>query len=190
VITQAKQQQNLQKDREAQDTLRAAANPVAIHQALLRLIVHHDLPLNAIEWPELHTLVYTINHTASNRIWKSHQTVTRKIAATCETKKIQLKNVLQQSRSLIHLTTDTWHAPNHKELQAITATFVTAEGFHRKALLDLCELPEGHAGATVAPFILKALEGYEIKERLGYITADNHGANDTLCRALADKLVH
>jgi hypothetical protein len=72
VITQAKQQQNLQKDREAQDTLQAAANPVAIHQALLRLIVHHDLPLNAIEWPELHTLVYTINHTASNRIWKSH----------------------------------------------------------------------------------------------------------------------
>jgi hypothetical protein len=189
VVGKAQLQRNQQKNQEAQETLREAANPAAIHQALLRLIVHHDLPLNAIEWPELHTLVYTINHTANSCLWKSHSTVSQKIAATFAIKKMQLKNVLLQSKSLIHITTDTWHSPNFKELQAITASFVNADGRHCKALLDLCELPEGHAGAEVAPFILNVLENYEIKERLGYITADNHGANDTLCKALADQLV-
>ena len=71
----------------------------------------------------------------------------------------------------------------------MTAAFVDGSGVKRKALLDLIELPKGHAGAEVAPFIIQVLEDYEIKERLGYITADNHGANDTLCKAIAKELV-
>jgi hypothetical protein len=188
VVSQHKQQENEKKAQDAQEALQEAANPAHIHQALLRLIVHHDLPLNAIEWPELHTLVYTINYTASNCIWKSHRTVSQNIDKTFITKKIQLKNVLQQSKSLIHLTTDTWHSPNFKELQAITASFVDADGNYQKALLDLCELPQGHSGTEVAPIVLEVLEDFEITERLGYITTDNHGANDTLCRALSEAL--
>ena len=190
VISNTTLQKDQQKQFEALETLRQAANPAKIHQALLRLIVHHDLPLNAVEWPELYTLVYTINHTAVQSIWQSHSTVARKIDQTFTAKKLQLKHVLQQSKSLIHITTDTWHAPNFKEFQAINATFVTAEGRLQKALLDLAELPEGHAGATVAPFVLRALEDFEIKERLGYITADNHGANDTMCRAISQELTN
>jgi hypothetical protein len=103
-------------------------------------------------------------------------------------KKLQVKEALRHAKSLIHFTTDTWHSPNFKELQSFTAHFVDGYGTKRKALLDLIELPDGHAGAKVAPYVLSVLKDYEIKDKLGYVTADNHGANDTLCEALANEL--
>jgi hypothetical protein len=99
-----------------------------------------------------------------------------------------VKQLLQHSQSLIHLTTDTWHSPNFKELQAITAHFVDASNTRQKALLSLPELRNGHAGVEVATQIMTTLEAYGITDRLGYITADNHGANDTLCEELQQQL--
>ena len=170
------------------ETLRSAVNRSTVHQALLRLIVHHDLPLSAVEWPELHTLIFAINHTAAGCIWKAHQTTANHIATTFKERQQQVKQLLQQSQSLIHLTTDTWHSPNYKELQAITAHFVDASNTRQKALLSLPELRNGHAGVEVAAQIMTTLEAYDITDRLGYITADNHGANDTLCAELERQL--
>lgn len=95
---------------------------------------------------------------------------------------------MQESESLIHLTTDTWYSPNYKELQAITAYFVDALGKRQKALLSLPELLNGHASVKVADKVIATLELYGITKRLGYITVDNHRANDTMCEALARQL--
>jgi hypothetical protein len=168
--------------------LRNAANPAVVKQALLRLIVHHDLPLSTVEWPELHSLVLAINYQAEGCIWTSHQTTANMVARTFETRRLQLKELLQQSRSLIHFTTDTWHSLNHKELQAITGHWIDETGRLFKALLALKEMVNGHAGSEVAVAIQSTLEYYEIKEKAGYLTADNHGANDTLCEALSEVL--
>lgn len=54
----------------------------------------------------------------------------------------------------------------------------------RKALTGLPELDQGYAGIHVAEKIIDTLQAFSIKEQLGYITADNHGANNTLCAAL------
>lgn len=88
--------------------------------------------------------------------------------------------MLQSSCSLIHLTTDTWSSLNHKELQSITAHFVSKEGRLCKALLALPELLNRHASREVARVIVEVLEDYEVKDNLRYITADNAKANDTL----------
>ena len=121
-----------QESQVIKDTLRAAANRTKVRQALLRLIVHHDLPLCAVEWPELHTLVYTINHEAGSHIWSSHQSVANNIRKTFEIRRLEVEQQLQRSQSIIHLTTDTWHSPNRKEFQAITAHFVDDQGIKQK----------------------------------------------------------
>ena len=90
--------------------------------------------------------------------------------------------ILRQSQSLVHLTTDIWHSLNFKELQAITAHFLDVGGRRQKALLSLPELRNGHAGIEVASHIIEALKTYGISDKIGYITADNHGANDVMCR--------
>ena len=74
------------KNQIIQQGLREAANPTLVHQALLRLVVHHDLPLNIVEWPELHTLVHTINHQASRCVWRSHSAVAKHIHTTFDTR--------------------------------------------------------------------------------------------------------
>jgi len=181
-------QQKESEEKEAVKSLQKAVDKTAIHQALLRLIINHDLPLSMVQWPELHTLVFALNHTAGASIWTSHTTTASHIAKTFIERQRQITAILRQSQSLIHLTTDTWHSTNHKELQAITAHFVDATGKQQKALLALPELHEGHAGEAVAPHILRTLERYSITEKLGYITTDNHGANDTMCRAIESAL--
>ena len=90
---------------------------------------------------------------------------------------------------MIHLTTNTWHSPNFKELQAITAHFIDDSGRRQKALIALPELLDGHAGVEVVGHIVTALKDYDIEEKLGYITTDNHGANDTMCKALSERLL-
>lgn len=155
---------------------------------MLRLIVYRDLPLSFVEWPETHTLINAINYQAAGCIWSSHQTTACRVSTTFRLRQQQLRRQLQQSLSLIHLTTDTWHSPNNKELQSITAHFVDNEGKLQKALLGLPELTAGHSGTEVAPHVLQALELYQIKERVGYVTTDNATANDTLCVALSESL--
>jgi hypothetical protein len=54
--------------------------------------------------------------------------------------------------------------------------------------LSLPELLDGHAGVKVADKVMVTLQLYGITNKLGYITADNHGANDTMCEALARQL--
>ena len=90
---------------------------------------------------------------------------------------------------MIHLSTDTWKSPNRLEFQAINAHFVANDGKLKKALLALPELHNGHAGPEVAKEIMKVLVFYELTGKVGYITGDNHGANDTLCTALSEHLL-
>jgi hypothetical protein len=176
------------KEQKTKEALRNSVDRRTVHQALLRLIVHHDLPLSTVEWPELHTLVFALNYMATDCLWTSHKTTARHLATTFEERRHQVASLLQGAQSLIHLTTDTWHSPNFKELQAITAHFIDDTGKRQKALIALPELLDGHAGVKVAGHIVTTLEAYKIKDKLGYITTDNHGANDTMCRALSEQL--
>ena len=67
-ISKQEQDRHQKEDILVKEGLRRAANPAAIQQSLLRLIVHHNLPLSTVEWPELHTLINSINYLASNCI--------------------------------------------------------------------------------------------------------------------------
>ena len=51
-------------------------------------------------------------------------------------------------------------------------------------MIALTELTKGHAGVNVAVEIIRTLDWFGIKEKIGYITADNHGANDTMCKEI------
>ena len=125
---------------------------------------------------------------AAGCIWTAHQTTANHITRTFTKRQQQVRQLLQHPQSLIHFTTDTWHSPNFKELQGKTTHFVDASNTRQKALLSLPELRNGHAGVEVAGEIITTLEAYGITDRLGDITADNHGANDTLCEESERKL--
>lgn len=191
-IRELYKKQELQKQDTAEqtvrNTLKAAAEPIRIKEALLRLIILHDLPFNTVEWPQFHTFIHTINYMAGGTVWTSHQSVANAIQRNFDIKQSAVKETLRQARSRIHLCTDTWHSPNHKELQAITAHFVDQTGGLRKALLDVHDMPRGHSSKEIAPAVLQSLDRYDIRSKLGYITMDNAVENDLLCERLSKEL--
>jgi len=164
-------QRQQQEGQSVRNYLKAAADKATVRRALLRLIVRHDLPLTLPTWNETHTLVHSINYMASGILWHAHSTTAYQILQVFEVKRQQLKQQLQRSQSRIHITTDTWHSPNHKEFQAVTAHWLGADNKLHKALISLPEMEAGHAGVKVTEKLLTVLDNYSLKDQLGYITA-------------------
>ncbi|KAI6824493.1 hypothetical protein KC342_g11558 [Hortaea werneckii] len=57
-----------------------------------------------------------------------------------------------------------------------------------KALIAIVELEAGHNGEEVAKHVIQTMDWYGFRDRLGFITGDNQGANDTMCRAVTGAL--
>lgn len=172
------------------NVLKSTLNHNAIQQALVRLVVRHDLPQTITEWPEFIAFCLALNPAAEATIYRSHSSLRRRIAESYACHQNDLRRLLISARSKIHLCTDTWTSPqgHHKEFQAINAHFIDAGGMQRKALLSLPELPKGHAGAECAQQIVDALQFYQIAHRLGAVTSDNASAMDTMAVALSKRL--
>jgi hypothetical protein len=187
------QEQKAQKtmDTKVKNILKSAFKKDQYEDAVARLIARGSLNHRLIELPEWAAVIAAVNWTASKRLNGSHASIPPRIRSNFEREQSIIKGHLQQSISAIHLCTDSWYAGRtlQREFQGINAQWVNLEGRLQKALLCLPALAEGHAGSEVAPHLIKALEFYNIEGRLGWITGDNHGANDTLCRELEQHLV-
>jgi hypothetical protein len=116
----------------------------------------------------------------------SHSTVAAAIAEDVHVKQLQVREQLARAITPIHLTADTRTSPNDIEFQAINAHHIEEDLKLHKAIIALAELEAGHSGEEVAKHVIQAMEWYDLKDRLGFITGDNHGAHDTLCRAIAE----
>jgi len=139
-----------------------------------------------VQWPELHTLIHAVNYMATDVLPTSHSTIAAAISNEFHLKRSKVREQLLEAITPIHLTTDTWTSPNDIEFQAINAHYIGADLKLRKALIALIELEAGHSGEEVAKHVLHTMDWYGFSDSLGFITGDNHGANDTLCRAIAE----
>lgn len=168
--------------------LREVVNKAAVHEAFAQLITMRNLPHNAVKWPELRALLLTVNWTAEDVLIDSHSTVPKLINKSFVLDKEILKEKLHSSKSKIHFTVDCWSSPNRKSFQAICAHFVDEEGVLRKALLALPYHPQSHGGEQQAAEFMKVIDDYEIADRIGYFTCDNHGSNDKMLRFISQDL--
>ena len=174
--------------------LENALDKVAVIEALVQLVTVQNLPYNCSQWPELHALLMAVNPRAENIINLSHGSVQRLVSNSYFIHKDILRKKLQSSQSKLHLSVDVWSAPNHKAFLGTCVQFVE-EGTKqiRQALLALPELPGldgpgSHSGAEQWKLLQSVLEDYDIWQKVGYVTGDNHGSNDVLCRELSEFL--
>jgi hypothetical protein len=71
-----------QAESEIRDLLRSIADKDRIQQAVLRLIVRHDLPLRLPCWPEMNTLIHAANYMATTSLWDSPTTTANHVKRT------------------------------------------------------------------------------------------------------------
>ncbi len=174
-----------------EQVLRNAFNRKAAIEALVQLVTVRNLPYNCSQWPELHALLMAVNYTAADLINTSHGSLQKLVSNSFFIHKDILRKKLQSSSSKLHLSADVWSAPNHKAFLGICVQFVEDTKETRQALLALSQLPGldgpgSHSGAEQWKLLQPVLEDYGIWHKIGYVTGDNHGVNDVLCRALSE----
>jgi hypothetical protein len=174
--------------------LRNAVNPKAVIEALVQLVTVRNLPYNCSQWPELHALLMAVNYTAEDVINLSHGSIQKLVSNSYFIHKDILRKKLQSSFFKLHLSADIWSAPNHKAFLGSCVQFVDEDTKEIcRALLALSQLPGldgpgSHSGAEQWKLLRPVLEDYGIWDKIGYVTGDNHGSNDVLCRALSEFL--
>jgi hypothetical protein len=74
----------------------------------------------------------------------------------------------------------------HKHFQAVNVQFVDRNGQLVQLLLDLVNVDseESKTRAYLATLLIQTIKDYNLGSRLGWITSDNVGVNDTLVRAI------
>lgn len=169
--------------------LRKAINPDAFYEALVQLLANHDMPWNAVTWPEFQALLMTCNYMVEDILVESGSTVPKLLEDSFVVHKATLKKKLQRSRSLVHFSVDLWTSEHRKAYLAIVSHWVDECYQLRKALLALPRLRHSHGGELQARHFLDTIRDYNLWRNLGYCTSDNATSNDNLLRQLSKGLL-
>lgn len=164
--------------------LKKILNKDVIEQALLNLIVVHNLSFRAVQWPELHTLCQALNPESRKYIPASHTTVAGLVENSFQSQMDIVRKKLQSALTNIHLAVDIWTSPNNHLFLAICGHFIDDQEERKKALLALRTVA-GHGGEDQWDVLLPVLKDFGIVRKLGAIVADNSSTNDTLCSAVS-----
>src|SRR6266699_2993835 len=84
-----------------------------INEALLQLVIRHDLPFRAIEWPKIYVLLTIQYPKIGKGILSSYSSISKKINSIWLSAKDDLRIRLQSSLSMIHFAADIWTLSNH-----------------------------------------------------------------------------
>lgn len=88
------------------------------------------------------------------------------------------RQLLEESRSKIHISFDLWTSPNSMSIMAVVAHYLDKSFVNRSRLIALRRLQGPHSGENMAMLLLKIVREFEITDRLGYFTIDNAESND------------
>jgi hypothetical protein len=158
-------------------------NQDALTEALVSLIVVHNLSFSSIEWPAFHTFCQVLNPVCEGKITTSHLVVRIKVEKAFQKHKDTVQKALQAALSHIHISLDIWTSPNRWLILAICAHFTSYDYKKEKALLALKKVP-GHSGDDQFSILFPVLQDYGIELKLGAIIADNAPPNNVLCRTI------
>lgn len=188
VLRRAQAAADKRQDDKETAILKSVINKQALSEALVQLIVIHNLPHTAVEWPELQAVLMTVNYMVEDVLPASRACIPGLIDGSYICSKQLLRQRILASISLIHLSADLWTSPNRMSFVAVVAHFVDEKRILRKALLALPRVIGGHDGARQAVLVNRVIDEYGFAYRLGYFTGDNHGSNDTMCHAISTHL--
>jgi len=158
-----------------------------INEAFLQLVIRHDLPFRAVEWPEMYALLAIRYPEIGKGILSSHSSISKKINSMWLSTKDDFRIRLQSSLSIIHFVADIWTSPNRILFLGLCIHFVDRESLQLvRILLGLRPiLTHRREKQTAEIFLL--FEDFGIFLKIGYFIGDNYLSNDVLCRFLESR---
>ena len=166
---------------------RSLFNKQRYHDAVVGILTRRRAPFSAVEWEELKEMALACNPAIADILITTRYMAMKIIDSNYELYLYQLRDKLQESRSMIHITTDLWTSPHRHAMLAICAQWVDSEYQLQKALLGMPECPFTHSGEAQASLIMEVLNTFSIT-RIGYHVGDNATSNDTCLISLSQRL--
>ena len=169
------------------NTLTDKLSKSAFKDAFLTWITTTHVPFKALEHPTLKEVFRTINPAAST-ILPTRNTARAWVVQRFQYQRTLVKDLLRDSKSLIHVSLDLWTSPSKKALLGIVAHFIDGTGTPRTLLLALRELLGVHNGANISELLINVIKEYKIDAKIGFFVGDNADNNDTAVRATLAEL--
>lgn len=167
--------------------LRNVFNAQRYIEAIVGLLTRRRVPFSSVTWDEMKSLALACNPAIEDCLITSRDQAMKIINANYGLYASQLRDLIQGSQSMIHISTDLWTSPHRHAMLAVCAQWVDYNYTLRKALLGLPECPFSHSGEAQAALIVEVLRNFDIL-RVGYHTGDNATSNNTCLEALSEKL--
>ena len=176
IFYQLGQKEQEQADKREQEALEKAISQAAFDESLLQLIVNNNIPHSTVEYPELYSMIMSVNYMAEDVLPKSRSMIPKKLDASFMRTKDEIKQHLSTTLSEIHLACDFWTTQyKQKAFLAVIAHLVNFEAKIRKALLGLPRLRGSHGGQHQAEHVNMIIDWYAIGHKLGFYIGSNHG---------------
>lgn len=116
--------------------------------------MNNNLPHKSVEYPELYSLIMSVNYMAAEIYPRSRAAIPKKIDLSFMRTKAEIKLHLYSALSEIYLACNIWITKYKKKaFLAIVAHFVDVDGKNRKALLGLPQLRGSHGGQHQAEYV-------------------------------------
>ncbi|KAH7471703.1 hypothetical protein FOMA001_g13695 [Fusarium oxysporum f. sp. matthiolae] len=167
--------------------LRNVFNAQRYTEAIVGLLTRRRVPFSSVTWDEMKSLALACNPAIEDCLITSRDQAMKIINANYVLYASQLRDLIQGSQSMIHISTYLWTSPHRHAMLAVCAQWVDYNYALRKALLGLPECPFSHSGEAQAALIVEVLRNFDIL-RVGYHTGDNATSNNTCLEALSEKL--
>ncbi|KAJ5268071.1 hypothetical protein N7524_006111 [Penicillium chrysogenum] len=159
-----------------------------IEEQILKTITCLRLPFQTVENPVFQRLLSLLFSGPGELELPSAKTLRRRLrdAVNCQ-QELQLQDLPEDAK--VSLALDCWTSPFQQAFMAITVYFIDKDWNYREMLLGFEPLHGPHTGNNLSDVLHRLLEERKLLDRIFSVTTDNATNNDTMIRALQERLL-
>jgi hypothetical protein len=161
---------------------------IQIEEQLLKTITCLRLPFQTVENPVFQRLLSHLYSGPGELELPSAKTLRRRLRdAVTHQQDLQLQDLPDDAK--VSLALDCWTSPFQQAFMVITVYFIDKDWNYREMLIGFEPLHGPHTDNNLSDVLHQLLEERKLLDRIFSVTTDNATNNDTMIRALQERLI-
>ncbi|KAL2138247.1 hypothetical protein VTI28DRAFT_7190 [Corynascus sepedonium] len=158
-------------------------------ELLVRWILNNNLAFVTVEDPDFYALLSLLDAAlVDSLLHKAGNTIRSWLEERYHSHQELLKQDVQSTPYLKHLSFDLWTSPNSYTLLAVILHYTNVEQRPKSTLLAMIHVSGSHTGENLSKYIKAVIQEWEIGQKIGYFVTDNADSNDTCIISLMGSL--
>jgi hypothetical protein len=164
------------------------SDPDGLKKDILQWIIFDNIPFQKVDSPYFRAVLSRIAPFLKQDKFLSARTVRRWMLRELTLHKQDIRKLLHNSYGKIHLAFDIWTSRTNRALNGTVAHWVDQDGRCQTAVLALTGMADHHGGKEICANVLKVINDYNIRDRIGYFILDNAKNSDKAVEFLCAEL--